>query len=760
MDPACHAVLLLSMLSRGNDQPSALYQPSPLFSRLLDRAFAHYADATPTVLRVRFDGRGSGWAGFPSWPARQVAATTEIPSAAAELLSAGPLLLLPPWQRRDDARGAISREEHELVLMDCVPPRPESLLAAVVPASTMVSRGSERFRRTLASHWRPVLVLYAQGVLQGVHEQTVIATVFLRPRANDDAPPLRMFKCSARDDESAVLDDFEQLLARNDGRGQFGYVLRDAPELGTGLGFARHDPRLNARRDALSGFGGAATLEEVFETPTPGYHVVANRDLLCGPEQPGAVRVISGRDLKRDGTIGLPDERTEWATVPQDQQLRVGDILLQKMIPPSDLRPCLAAAEVVDADLPAAANSNVAVLRSLPVVDPPQRILILQYLRSPLARELIAADGTATITLDTLRELPIPQPDEALSTALTDLAEALRGFESWRAEAEAVLQTAFPDNEGFQAARARLVKHGRTSRLRLEAASNLDDHGYMVRTRFPYPVAYRWRTVEAERSAGVSRDAYDAVLETAEVLLCYTAHLALLLARDFNAQIGYSSTIRSTFARGKGLGFGDWTAILEEVRDSKAFRNLPDAHPLNDVRSLLASPEASTARRRLNDRRNDDSHLRKVDPTDLPHAIESAFTDLTALLRAADFLSDLSLIHVTAARWDNIRGQGTMSYRELMGDHPVAPTRTMPYHEPGLEVDSLYLVDGQHRLHLLRPFLIGRICPTCRNWSTFHVDGIKQDVVILKSLEHGHTTDDASLIEPLRHIGLLRPLVE
>jgi hypothetical protein len=273
--------------------------------------------------------------------------------------------------------------------------------------------------------------------------------------------------------------------------------------------------------------------------------------------------------------------------VPHDQQLRVGDILLRKIVPPTDLRPGLAAAEVLDADLPAAANSNVAVLRPRPALDPPQRILIVQYLRSPLARELIAVDGGVTIALDTFRRLPLPQPDEALSTALTDLAEALRGFESWRAEAEAVLQTAFPDNEGFKAARARLVKHGRISRLRLEAASNLDDHGYVVRTRFPYPIAYRWRTVEAERSAGVSRDAYDAVLEAAEVLLCYIAHLALLLARDVNAQIGYSSTIRSTFARGKGLGFGDWTAVLEEVRDSRAFRNLPEAHPLNDVKVVV-----------------------------------------------------------------------------------------------------------------------------------------------------------------------------
>ncbi|MEV4315167.1 hypothetical protein [Actinocrispum sp. NPDC049592] len=411
---------------------------------------------------------------------------------------------------------------------------------------------------------------------------------------------------------------------------------------------------------------------------------------------------------------------------------------------------------MTSADLPAVAAYNVAVLRPRPFMDPPQRLLILQYLRSPLASELLAAtESGVRITLQGLRELSLPQPDEALSAALADLADAARSFEAWRAEAEAVLQSAFPDNEGFEAARARLVDRGRTSRLRLEAASNLNDHGYIVRTRFPYPVAYRWRAVEAERSAGFSRAAYDSVLQAAEVLLCYAAHLALVLARDTNLEIGYGGVIRSTLTRGKGLGFGDWAAILEEVRDGKVFRSLPDAHPLNDLRSLLASPEAAAARRRLNDRRNDDSHLRKVDPTDLPHAFDSAFTDLNSLLKGADFLSDLSLVHITAVRWDSIRSKATVSYRELMGDHPVAPTRTMTYDEPGLEVDSLYLVDSQRRLHLLRPFLIGAICPTCRNWSTFHVDGVKQDVVTLKSLEHGHTMKDVSLVDPLRQIGLL-----
>lgn len=106
-------------------------------------------------------------------------------------------------------------------------------------------------------------------------------------------------------------------------------------------------------------------------------------------------------------------------------------------------------------------------------------------------------------------------------------------------------------------------------------------------------------------------------------------------------------------------------------------------------------------------------------------------------------------------RWDSIHRRTEVAYRELMGDHSVSPTRVLNHDDPGIEVGSLYLVDRRHRLHLLRPFLIGLMCPTCRSFSTFHVDGVKQETVSLKSLEHGHTTTDDTLTETLHQVGLI-----
>ena len=291
----------------------------------------------------------------------------------------------------------------------------------------------------------------------------------------------------------------------------------------------------------------------------------------------------------------------------------------------------------------------------------------------------------------------------------------------------------------------RILDSGRLLRLRTEAAALLDDFGHTVRTRFPHPVAYRWRHIEAAVSGGATAQAYEAVLDAFEVPLCYAAQLALVMARTSDTDVAALTDIRRKLAGGRsGPGLGDWTAVLQETT-GRAFRSLPADHPLGDLRHLLTG-EAEEARRRLTRRRNDQAHLRRVEPADLPGALDAALHDLTTLLEQARFLSDLRLIHVTSARWDSLRGIATVGYRELMGDHPVVPTKTMDYRANDLEQGSLYVADDKRRLHLLRPFLIGRECPTCGNWSTFHVDSAPAGNVVLKSLEHGHTVEEPGLV--------------
>ena len=48
--------------------------------------------------------------------------------------------------------------------------------------------------------------------------------------------------------------------------------------------------------------------------------------------------------------------------------------------------------------------------------------------------------------------------------------------------------------------------------------------------QIPFPVAYRWRAVEAAVSARSFKEALEAILAAAEVLMCYAANVGLAIA--------------------------------------------------------------------------------------------------------------------------------------------------------------------------------------------------------------------------------------
>jgi hypothetical protein len=144
-----------------------------------------------------------------------------------------------------------------------------------------------------------------------------------------------------------------------------------------------------------------------------------------------------------------------------------------------------------------------------------------------------------------------------------------------------------------------------------------------------------------------------------------------------------------------------------------------------------------------------------MDPVDMPHALAEAAADLTILVEQAQFLADWPLTYVDSTRWDTFRAVAAISYRELMGDHAIVPLQITERQSNDLERGSLYILDSEDRWHLLRPFLVGRDCPVCKNWSTFHADRGDHGALVIKSLEHGHVSAGDFLAEPLRHVGLL-----
>jgi hypothetical protein len=162
------------------------------------------------------------------------------------------------------------------------------------------------------------------------------------------------------------------------------------------------------------------------------------------------------------------------------------------------------------------------------VAGPQQRLLTVLFLRSPLAQTFAESLGRGIqLRGADLAEMHLPLPDEALAVALEHVVQAGERLEAWRHEADKLLQSVFLDDSAA-AARARIVTAGRKLRLRTEAASLVDDFGYLVRTRFPYPAALRWRRVQAAMG-GDPGHAYAEILDAAEILFCYAAQLGLAI---------------------------------------------------------------------------------------------------------------------------------------------------------------------------------------------------------------------------------------
>lgn len=750
------------------DQP---YPRASLFSQLLQMAFDHSDQGSPTLVTMGVQdpldpefGRGQ----FESWlpdldvPRRSVEQLERLPTLAMELLNSGPVLLLPPWGRnmgpRDsDALRPLSRHMHEDTLLRCNPPPGSHALGVLLPMAAWSVQGSQRFRELIARHWSVSLLVYSTGAFEAVHPAFASSFAILRARSVNDSNLLRIFQMPDGNTDM-VRDDFQRLLARDGGSTSYGFVVRDAIAPGESLAYERHDPRVLERRTDLAAFGSTVLLSELFEVVRAGLNVAEDWTKTLDRFEEGLTRVLRGRDIGNAGSISAPDEDTRWAAIAKDRMLEPGDFVARAFTNPNDHRG-LVVAEVSEADLPCAvASSSVIALRPLMPLSEEQRIMALLFLRSSLVRDLLRAEGASGfhVSPSSLRRLPIPIPDEAMGAAVCDLNRAASQLQQWKSDVDALLKSVFADDSAA-AARKRIVETGRTLRLRVEAASLLDDLGYTVRTRFPYPIAFRWRTFEAEVSHGTTRAAYDSALECAEVLLGYAALSAMAFAHWEACDLKSRMEITAKLSSGRtGPGFGDWVNVLDEVSNSRGFRAVPAESPLAMFRGVLSNgSDAHDARVRLAARRNDEAHLRRVDESGIPAALEEVRSDLETLLEAFEFLADLPLVHITAAQWDSLRGDGVVQLRELMGDHAVVPSKTIRSDDPDLEIGSLYLLGAEGHLHLIRPHLIGRLCPECRNWSTFHVDQVRGGVATLKSLEHGHTMVDEDCVEALYAVDLL-----
>jgi hypothetical protein len=682
----------------------------------------------------------------PDWQVSTTPSIQQLINGVNEHLKLGPVILLPPWGRLPNQRSELQED----VLLDCGAETAEFPLITAIPASSLLSRKSEKFRTHLFQSWRPTAIAYVVGGIAGVSSSFRVALLRSVP-AGGQEDVLHIFETPPgwSSQRTAVIDDFGRNLRMSGGTTDFGYILRDQPGLGAALGYRDLDPRTAARREELRNYGSATTLGEVFDVRTS---QVGSRD-LAKQSGKGSIRLISGRDVLADGTVAAPNEDSLWLDS-AELKLCAGDILVRSVVQPNK-GTGFVLAEVTADDLPAVASSFLLTLSPKQSVSEGVRTFIVEYLRSNLARDLIGELLGININASQLAALSVPLPDDDVQTAIAAVQHAIDKAAEWRDDATELLASMF-DDPTAAASRTRILTESRTLRHRIDAAEAIDDFGYKVRTLYPHPLALRWREIEAASDEDhVRGDHYRQLLAAGEVLLAYMASVGLAIAREVDQPVGALQALRQNLSRGHGPSLGDWVAILDEL-SGKRFSKIDDLLGLPEFRQFLQKPDVRECVNNIRNRRNDESHVRGVDPIDLPAAVTAATQALRSLLASAEFLVDTPLIIAEHDKWDELSRRGRVFYRQLSGDHPVVPLQSIQS-DHRVEKNSLYLLDTERRLHLLRPFLTAMHCPVCRNLSTFHIDRICPDGPILKSLEHGHTTKQVQLRDPLVAVGLLDP---
>jgi hypothetical protein len=564
---------------------------------------------------------------------------------------------------------------------------------------------------------------------------------------------VRFFEVGNAKDAGAaeVVADFNRLQRMKGSTTEFGYVFRGELEAGESLAYGLRDPKIEARRQDLAHFGYTTALEELFEIRRGNFHPVADRGQLCDANTPGALRVLSGRDLRPDGTIRDADAEASWALPNEPNLLKTNDFLIPTVFVGSDRRGFRVAK--FSGTYLATWNSNALVLRPLESVPPEVIDFAVAYLRSPAATQLHSANNSPLHLGREIGLLTVPIPDEEILTALRNLKEAQDNFLEWADEAGRVIDSIF-DYPSVKEARPKIIEAGRFVRWRNREAANLDDPDFVARRAFPYPIAHRWRVMEASLSGGTPGSGYTSILDTAEAVLTFLAQVVLVLAHAAGIEVKAVEAIRRKLEGGSGPGMGDWAAVLQETT-GKHFAVGMSQSGLANIIGMFRTADVEAARIRLSNRRNDEAHNRRVEAADLAEAINSALTDLRRLTQAAAFLVDMPLRHVTATSWDSFTRVATVTHREMIGDHWVVKSQTEQVPSNDIETDSLYILDPDGYWHLMRPFVVVRHCPQCRTISTFHVDALTNGMVRLKSIENGHTVMDEQELSALKKVGLL-----
>lgn len=492
------------------------------------------------------------------------------------------VLVFPPLMRRRDLPRELQERYPRMNLEEIVLQvlsenlGSGSLIGAFLPVSFFTSESSRGFREGFFSKNTAKAVVFHEFDLKEiglqVHASFRAATLVAQIGGGDRL--IRLFRMASGlgEHRGLILSDLDRLLHQQGGRTEYGYILRDGLPAGSPVTYELYAPDYVARQKSVGQIGSTKRLSELAEI-IAGIDRTLNAHKITDAATRHGVPLVEGRHISSSGQLSLEEIRSR-VQAPSDKLLRPDDLCLRRIRSSFN---SLFVARVRESDLPAPFSESVILIRPKATTSVEERDVMFAYLRSPHAAEYIRTLGHShTLVAFVLADMPIPVPDKALSIALNSVNKSIDQFNSWADEATRARNTLF-EFSSVGEARSQILSTGRVLWRRIEAANLVSDFRHRVRTLFPHPIAFRWRTVE---SSYPDLEGYINVLECAEVAICYIAVLAILHSRlvegsDIKAVHEIAKRLGTT---DHGISMGDWVNLVREVRDSKQlapYRNQP-----------------------------------------------------------------------------------------------------------------------------------------------------------------------------------------
>jgi hypothetical protein len=477
------------------------------------------------------------------------------------------------------------------------------------------------------------------------------------------------------------------------------------------------------------------------------------------------IPVVSGRSISAAGELILDEMKNaiEPARVKNRVLLQPGDICLRS-IHRFDVAASFPFIAVIHKDdLPLVADNSVIVMRPKPGIDKDEWELLSSFIKTERFHQQLKALGIGGhLGRYILDRVQVPALGTSLRQALQDLQGAEAAYSEWINEARLARMDLFSIPEDRDTS-IRILSNTRTVRQRHNAAKSIDDFSTRVKTRYPHPIAYRWTIIETSYP---DYEGYKHVLECAEVTIAYLASISLVLAIEHKKRIGCLAKEAEKLGQGKSTGktFGFWKRLLTEVQeqfsgadDSIAFYDfLRFPNVLADERSNRLGKEALEY---LYTARNNDAHGEGPKGFEVEKAYRAAREHLNNLLRAAEFVTEYPLIYIEKTRRDTRTNTTSYDYRELLGDHHLVPIHQGAGHKDcELEAESLYVIDRDGDLHLLRPILLYHPASRADRSAMFYLNRYDpdEDICEMRSLEMGDTVELENVSDQFFTSGLIQ----